>query len=413
MRILRRHPEFAKLWAGQAISAFGSRITLVAMPLAAVVTLHASPAQMGVLAALAVLPHLLFGLMAGVWVDRWSRRSILVAADVGRALVLGSVPVLGILGWLRIEHLYAVAFLAGTMTLLFDTAATSLVPALVGRDDLVQANSAWLLNTTVATTAGPSVAGGLVQALGATTTIAIDAASFLLSAACSLLVAGAPGPPPGPRSVRLRAEIGEGLRAMFGSPVLAAVAVSATVGALAGAMQAPLLVLYLVRDLSLAPVLVGAVVTVAGAASVAGALLAPAVAGRLGPGPTYILGQLLYALGGPLLALAQGPPAAVAALLVLGQAAAGVGWPLFGVPQASLRQALVPDRVLGRVNASWRFLVFGVQPLGALLGGALGSAVGPRAALVLSGVGVLAGCLWAVRSPLRTLRQVPAPSGSG
>jgi hypothetical protein len=292
---LARHPEFAKLWAGYAISSSGSAVTALAMPLTAVLLLHASPVQMGVLSALTMLPHLLFGLPAGVWVDRLPRRSILVTADVGRALLLGSVPVLGALGVLRIEHLYAVAFLAGVMTLLFDAASATLVPALVGREDLVQANSAWVLNVAVAGTVGPSVAGGLVELLTAPATIALDAASFLVSAGCSLLVRVPPGEgvARGRGPVRLRSEIGEGLRTLFGSPVLSAVAVSATAGALAGAMQGPLVVLYLVRDLSLSPAVVGLAVTVAGVGAVAGALLAPAYSRWVGLGRAYVSGQLV------------------------------------------------------------------------------------------------------------------------
>jgi MFS family permease len=403
--VLRRHPEYAKLWSGQAISAVGSRITAVAMPLAAVVALHASPVQMGVLAALTTLPHLLFGLPAGVWVDRLSRRAILVVADVGRAVALGAVPVLGVLGLLRVEHLYVIAFLAGIMTLFFDTAATTLVPALVGRENLVRANGAWVLSNTVANTVGPSLGGWLVQVLTAPVAIAFDAVSFLLSAGCSLLVRVDETPRRG--RVRLWPDTFEGVRALFAGSILRPVAISATAGALAGAMQGALLVLYLVRDLALTPALVGLAFAVAGGASVVGALLARAWTERLGPGPSYVTGQLLFGLGVLVMAAATGPTAAVLAMLLMAFVLAGVGPPFFQVPQVTLRQSLTPEHVLGRVNAAWRFLVFGVQPLGALLGGALGAAIGPRAALVVSGLGVLAAFVWVFRSPVRSLRRIP------
>jgi len=404
--ILRRHPEYLKLWSGQSISAVGSRITAVAMPLAAVVVLRASPIQMGVLAALTMLPHLLFGLPAGVWVDRLSRRAILVVADVIRAVTLGAVPVLGFLGLLRMEHLYAIAFLTGLMTLFFDTAATTLVPALVGREDLVRANGAWVLSNTVASTVGPTLGGWLVQVLTAPVAIAFDAASFLLSAGCSLLVRVHEAPRSRGR-VRLWPETFDGLRVLFGDPILRPVTVSATAGALAGAMQGALVAFYLVRDLGLTPALVGLAFGVAGGASIAGAVLARAWSERLGPGPSYVTGQLLFGLGVLAMAAAAGPPAAVLALLLVAFVLAGLGPPLFSIPQVTLRQSLAPRHVLGRVNAAWRFLVFGVQPLGALLGGALGAAVGPRAALVASGLGVLAAFLWAFRSPVRSLRRIP------
>lgn len=404
--ILRRHPEYLKLWSGQSISAVGSRITAVAMPLAAVVVLHASPIQMGVLAALTMLPHLLFGLPAGVWVDRLSRRAILVVADVGRAVALGAVPVLGFLGLLRMEHLYAIAFLTGLMTLFFDAAAATLVPALVGREDLVRANGAWVLSNTVANTVGPTLGGWLVQVLTAPAAIAFDAASFLLSAGCSLLVR-VDEAPRSRRRVRLWPETFDGLRVLFGDPILRPVTVSATAGALAGAMQGALVALYLVRDLGLTPALVGLAFGVAGGASIAGALLARAGSERMGPGPSYVTGQLLFGLGVLAMAAAAGPPAAVLALLLVAFVLAGLGPPLFSIPQITLRQSLAPAHVLGRVNAAWRFLVFGVQPLGALLGGAIGAAIGPRAALVASGLGVLAAFLWVLSSPVRSLRRIP------
>lgn len=344
MLLFRQHPDFFKLWAGQAVSAVGSRITAVAMPLAAVVLLHASPIQMGVLSALTVLPHLLFGLLAGVWVDRVPRRTLLILMDVGRALVLGTVPALGIAGLLRIEQLYVVAFLTGLMTLVFDTAATTLVPALVGRADLLRANGAWILNTTVASTLGPPLAGGLVQLLTAPVAIAFDAVSFLVWAGCSVLIRVEPGRGElGRGHGRWWPETVEGLRLLFGNAILAPITVSALVGALAGAMRAALVVLYLVRELSLTPTFVGLALAAAGVASVLGALLAPSVGERLGPGPSYITGQLLFPLAGFVLAAAHGPSAIVMLILVAGQALAGLGPPLYSVPQTTLRQSLVPD----------------------------------------------------------------------
>ncbi|MBE1612053.1 MFS transporter [Actinopolymorpha pittospori] len=409
--VLRSNREFAKLWTGQASSSFGSAVTTVAMPLTAVVVLHASPLQMGVLSALTVVPHLLFGLPAGVWVDRFRRRPILIVADLGRALLLGTIPVLGAFGLLRIEHLCAVAFLAGALTLFSDTASTTLVPALVDRKRLMEANGASMLNQTVAATAGPSVAGGLVQLVTAPIAIALDAISYLVSAVCSFLIREPSHPVRSddsrPRSAPMRAQLTEGLRAVFGNPLMSALAVSATLGAVAGAMQGPLVVLYMVRELRLSPFLVGVAVTVVGVASVAGALVAPAFSDRLGPGRSYIVGQLLVSLAGFVLAAPGGPMVLLASVLFLGQTLTGLGLPLFAVPQRTLRQALVPDHLLGRVTATWRTLVIGGQTFGALLGGLLGTALRLRPTLILSGAGMLLGFLWAARSPLRSLTHVP------
>jgi MFS family permease len=228
--------------------------------------------------------------------------------------------------------------------------------------------------------------------------------------------AGAPGADPrrAPASdtphrmlAGLHSEALTGLRVLFGHPLLAPIVVSATLGAGAGAMQGALLVVYLVRDLGLTPAAVGLAVAAAGLAAVVGALVAPAVIQRLGPGPSYLMGGLLAGLSGLLLAAAQGPPAIVTVWLLAGQIVAGLGPSLYSVPQTTLRQSLVPDHLLGRANAAWRFLVFGVQPLGAVAGGALGSTIGVRGTLVVASLGILLACLYALRSPVRTVRTLP------
>ncbi|MEU0095010.1 MFS transporter [Kribbella sp. NPDC006257] len=387
-----RHREFLKLWVGQAVSASGSAITAVAMPLVAVVTLGASPVEIGVLSALTVVPHLVFGLPAGVWVSRVSRRRVMIAADVGRAVLLGSVPVLSAVGLLRIEHLYVVAVLAGVLTLLSDTASMTLLPALVPRASLMQANSASMLNQTVASTTGPSIAGVLTQVASAPFAIAVDALSFLASAVASFLIKEPPVPALAPGRYRLLG----GLRELFGSPVLSALTLSATIASLAGAAQAPLVVLYLVRDLHWPPLLVGVAITVAGVAAVVGTLVAPAYSRRLGMGRAYVSGQLLASLAGAVLASGWLP------LVLLAQMVAGLGMSLYGVPQRTLRQALVPEHLLAQVTATWRTLVIGGQTVGALAGGLAATYLGVRATLLLSCAGMLAGVAVAARSPLRS-----------
>ena len=387
-----KNREFLKLWIGQAVSASGSAITAVAMPLVAVVTLAASPVEMGVLSALTVLPHLVFGLPAGVWVSRVSRRRVMIAADVGRAVLLGAIPVLSAVGLLRMEHLYVVAVLAGVLTLLSDTASMTLLPALVPRASLMQANSASMLNQTVASTTGPSVAGVLTQVASAPFAIAVDALSFLVSAVASFLIKEPPLPAVAPGRYQLLG----GLRELFGSPVLSALTLSATIASLAGAAQAPLVVLYLVRDLHWPPLLVGVAITVAGVAAVVGTVVAPAYSRRLGIGRAYVSGQLLVSLAGAVLAISWLP------LVLLAQLLAGLGMALYGVPQRTLRQALVPEHLLAQVTATWRTLVIGGQTVGALAGGLAATYLGVRATLLLSCAGMLAGVAVAARSPLRS-----------
>ncbi|MGW1344752.1 MFS transporter [Kribbella sp. NPDC002412] len=385
--------EFRKLWVGQLVSASGSAITTVALPLVAVLTLHASAVEMGVLAALNVLPHLVFGLPAGVWVERWSLRRVLVVTDIGRAVLLGSIPAAAAVGVLRMWQLYVVAVLTGVLTLLSDTASMTLMPALVPRDDLIRANSAHLLNLNVASTAGPSVAGLLVQLVTASFAILFDAASYVVSAVASYLIREPR------REVAERSEVRltDGLRTIFGSPVLGPLAVSATVGAIAGSLQGPLIVLYLVRELHWAPGLVGVAITVFGLAAIVGSLVAPAWIRLVGIGRGYITGQLIASLTGAALAVGFAP------VVLLGQALAGLGMSLFAVPQRTLRQFLVPPTALAQVAATWRTLVIGGQSLGALTSGLLATTLGLRPTLILSTTAMLLGTLIAGLSPLRTL----------
>ena len=391
--------EFRKLWVGQLVSASGSAITTVALPLVAVVTLDASAVEMGVLAALTVFPHLAFGLPAGVWVGRWSLRRVLVVTDVGRAVLLGSIPLAAAVGALQTWQLYVVAVLTGVLTLLSETASMTLLPALVPRDDLIRANSAHLLNVNVASTAGPSVAGLLVQLVTAPFAILFDAVSYVVSAVASYLIRE----PPRASVERSEVRLTGGLRAMFGSAVLAPLAVSATVGAIAGSLQGPLIVLYLVRELHWEPALVGVAITAFGVAAVAGSLGAPAWIRLVGIGRGYLSGQLIASLAGAALAVGFAP------LVFLGQAFAGLGMSLFAVPQRTLRQSLVAPHQLAQVSATWRTLVIGGQSVGALTSGLLATTIGLRPTLVLSTTAMLGATLIGLLSPLRTLQTLPDP----
>lgn len=390
-----RNREFLKLWSGQAISWTGSAITTVAMPLVAVVTLHASAVEMGVLAALNVLPNLVFGLPAGLVVSRFSLRRLLIVADLGRAALLGVIPLLAGIGYLQMLHLYLVALAAGILTLLSDTASQSLLPVLIPRDDLMSANSATLFTQTVASTAGPSLAGVLVAAVSAPFAIAFDAASYALSAVTSVLLAE---PPRLAVARRPALALTGGLRVLFDDPLLRALVISATAAAAFGALQAPLVVLYLVRDLHWSPLLVGVAITVSGVASALGALAAPAYGRLLGLGRAYITGQLLASLSGLVLAAALTP------LAFLSQLLTGLGMPLYGVPQRTLRQSLVPPALLPQTTATWRTLVIGGQTTGALASGVLATTLGLRTTFVVTTLGMLTATLYSALSPLRHTR---------
>ncbi|GAB3929816.1 MFS transporter [Kribbella albertanoniae] len=389
--------EVRKLWVGQMVSAAGSSITTVALPLVAVLTLQASPLEMGLLSALTVLPHLVFGLPAGLVVDRVSLRRLLVWADVGRAVLLGSIPAAAAAGVLEMGQLYGVAVLAGVITLLADTAAQTLLPALVSRAELMRANSASLLTTNVASTTGPSAAGFLVQAVSAPFAILVDALSFVVSAVTSYLIRE-PARVEAPERMPVR--LSTGLRVLFADRVLGPLTLSATVASLFGAMQGPLVVLYLVRELHWSPAYVGIALTASGAAAVVGTLLATAWCHRVGIGRAYLSGQLLSVVSGAALATGLVP------VIYLGQMVSGLGMALFGIPQRTLRQSRIPPHQLGQATATWRTLVIGGQALGAALAGVLGTALGLRPTLLLSTAGMLIGVLIAALSPLRTIKTL-------
>lgn len=406
--VLARYPDFLKLVTGSTISLFGTSITAVALPLTAVVVLSASPFEMGLLGAAGFLPYLLVSLPAGVWVDRMPYRTVLVVADVSRALLLGLVPVLALLGVLQMWQLYVISLLVGVGTVFDSVASLSFTPSLVERGHLLQANSALAQSNAVVSTTGSALGGVLVQLLTAPVAIAADALSYLVSAACKLFIR-TPGPAVGQaKQQNLRAALIEGFRAIARQPVLRPLFVSATIGALAGQIQAVILVLFLARELRLPPTLVGAAIAVSGVASVVGAMLAAPLAVRFGHGTTYLAGGLVSALGGLVLVVAAGPSLVVLAVVVAGQLLRGAGPPLYSVNQQTVRQSLAAPEMLARINATWRFLVYGTQPVGALLGGTIAGVAGLRAAIVISSVGMLFSVGVAVWSPIRALKTLPA-----
>lgn len=407
---LWRHPDFRTLWIGATISNFGSAITSLALPLTAVVTLQASPAQMGLLGAVSTMPALLLSLLVGVWVDRVRRRPLLIGADIGRTVLIGAIPLIALCGMLRMEYLYVVSFLAGILTLVFDIASTSLLPHIVSREQLVAGNSKFVLSDAVASIAGPGVAGSLIQLLTAPLAMLVDAVSFLGSALCLSVIRPyedtlARAHP----DASVWQEIGEGLQWIIKTAPLRAMTTSSGLGSLAISMQQTVFILFVSRELGLAPTSLGIVLASSGIASVLGAFLADRVAKQCGPGPAIIWGTSLGCLSQGIIPLTSGPVLIQMVLLIGAQCLRGIGSPLYSINQLSVRQMITPDRVLGRVNASRRFIVFGISPIGALLGGAFGELIGLRWTLVTATAVHLVALLCLIYSPLRTLREPPLP----
>lgn len=406
--MLARYPDFRRLIGSNSVSLMGSSITAVALPLTAVTVLDASSAQMGLLGAAALAPQLVLGLPSGVLVDRLPYRRILVLTDLLQVVLIGCVPLLAVTGFLAIWQLYVVVLLTGVCTL-FDAVATqSFTPYLVPRNALLRANSSLAISNSVVTTSGAAIAGVLVQALTAPIAIAVDAASFLVSAVWKTRLRTdreRPGDGHFPRSSqRLGAGIMAGLRVVWRQPIVRATTVAATIGAFAGQVQTVILILYLTRSLGVAPGWVGVVVAATGVAAVLGAVVALPITRRVGNGRAFIIGMLLTSIAGILLALAHGPMPAVIVVTITAQLLRGFGPSLFGINQQTLRQTLISADLLPRAQATWRFLVYGAQALGALLGGALGGSLGLRTTLIIGSIIMLIGVTTAIASPLRALK---------
>ena len=403
---LWRDLDFVKLWIGQTISEIGSRITIVALPLIAVLILNARPFQMGMLAGIGGFASLIFGLAAGLCVDRLRRRPILIVTDLGRAAVLGSIPLAAVFGILRMQQIYAVVAVAGILTVLFDVAYQSYLPSLVERDQILEGNSKLAFSSSIAEIAGPGLTGILVQLLTAPIAILLDALSFLVSALTVWLVRK-PEPQVVP-TLRLHVweELTAGMRAIAQSPILRAIAGHSGTAGFFGGFFASLYVLYVISDLHLSPSLLGAVIALGGVGNVIGAAIAPRLMRRAGIGAALIGSLLIMGAASLMIPLAHGSVVTATAFLMLAQVGDAC-WPVFNVCELSLRQAITPGDVLGRVNAAMQMLNRGLLPIGSLGAGILAEMIGLRPTLAVGAAGLLLSSLWLVLSPIRTMRDYP------
>jgi MFS family permease len=404
---LWRHSDFRRLWAGDTVSQFGTMVTLIALPLLAVKTLHATPFQVGLLSTFETLAFLLVGLPAGAWVDRLRRRNVLIVGDLLRAVLLGSLPVAAWLDLLALPQVYLVALLAGICTVFFDVAYQSYLPHLVGREHLVEGNAKLQASQSVAQVAGPSAGGLLVQWLTAPYALAVDAVSYLWSAVwVGAIRAREPKPERAPGRHLLR-EVQEGLAFVVKHPLLRAISACTGLSNLFSTVSMVALISLLASpsQLNLPAGTIGVIFTVGSVGGLVGAVLAGRIARRVGQGPAIWLSQVLTV-----------PPAAVLpfvhrdwtlVLLAVSQVLTTVGVVVYNITQVSFRQRLCPERLLGRMNATIRFLVWGTMPLGALLGGALAAWIGLRPTLAVAAVGAAVASLPVFFSPLRWMRELP------
>jgi MFS family permease len=405
---LWRNRDFVKLWAGQTVSLAGSQVTTLALPLTAVLLLRATPVQTGLLYAAQFAPFLVLTLFAGVLVDRMRRRPILIAADLGRALLLGLIPLFAWLGWLRFTHLVVVAFLAGCLTVFFHLAYQAFLPTLLGRDHLTEGNGHLAASESAAEIGGPGLGGVLVQLLSAPFALGADALSFLVSALSLASLRTCESLPQRRADRRLLADIRAGFRVTFGSPYLRALLGEAAIFNFFENGMLTVFVVYAIRTLHLSPLVYGAIFVVGSAGGLLGAVLTGAAARRFGVGRTMVAAAALSSSAVVPVPLAGGPPALTVAVLAFSFFLRGAGVTGTNVHAVSLRQALTPDHLLGRMNASYRTISYGAIPLGALTGGALGQWLGLRPALFVLASGIFFTWLWLRFSPIATLRELPS-----
>ncbi len=407
---LWRHRDFRRLWAGQAISQVGTQVSILAIPVIAVQLLHAGPIQMGVLNASETLAFLVIGLPAGAWVDRWRKRRVMMRNDLFRALALLTLPLAWLLGGLTFVQLVVVSVVVGACTVFFDVAYQSYLPTMVSGGQLVEGNGKLSSTENAARMAGPALAGGLLQLLAGPLVILIDAISYLFSAAF-LRSIGQPDPIPSRDGRRpLRTEIAEGLQFVIRHPLLVRITACTSLSNLANGIFSALEVLFLLKVLRLPTGTLGLVFSAGAVGGLLGAVMSGRVSHLVGEGRIIPLSAVVGSIG-----LVATPAAALLptqlwqiVLLITSQAVFSAGVVTYNVTQVSFRQRLCPPRLLGRMNASVRFLVWGVVPIGGLLGGLLGELIGVTATLWLAVVGQALAAIPTLASPLIGMRELPS-----
>jgi MFS family permease len=402
---LWHHADFLNLWIAETISQFGTQISLVALPLLAVLTLDASAAQMGLLTAAGTLPFLLIGLFVGVWVDRLRRRPLMIAADILRGTVLLWIPLAWAFDLLTIHQLYVVALLTGTMTVLFDAAWQAFLPSVVSKRRLVDANSKLHVSASVAQVVGPGAGGLLVGLITAPMAILLDALSFFWSAVfLRRMKSFERRREPSAAGQSVWRDIREGLGTVFGNAILRPLALSGvTVTFFAGAFFA-VYILFLSEDLGLGATAVGAVLATGGVGSLAGAAIAAPLIRRLGEGPTVIVARFLFGVFALTIPLAVLFPSIALAMVIASETLCWMMVIVGIIAEISIRQTVTPDHLLGRMAATFQFTKHGATPFGALMGGLMGEFLGLPATLVIASTGFMVAFVFVALSALRSYR---------
>lgn len=401
---LLRQQLFRRFWIGQTVSLFGDQVTLIALPLVAVLVLDAGPAQMGYLVAAELVPNLLFSLHAGALIDkRGRRRDVMIATDLGRGALIATIPLAYAFDSLSMEQLYVVAFLAGTLTVLFQVASASLFSTLVPREDYVAASSLLYGSRAFSFVAGPTVGGTLVQFFRAPLALLIDAVSYLFSAAFLASI----HPREAETEESEESGVVDGLRYIWRTPTIrAALAGTATIN-LFNFMFWALFVLFATRTLDVSPGTLGLVLGAAAVGGVIGSIVTGRVGRRIGIGPAFVFGCALFPAPLVLVPLADGPQTVVLAMLFAAEFFSGFGVMILDITAGAIFAAQIPERLRARVSGAYSFVNNGIRPIGSIAGGSLGAWIGLRPTLWIATLGALLGVLWLLPSPLPRLKELP------
>lgn len=402
---LHRQPLFLRFWTAQTVSVFGDQVSALAIPLTAILVLDASSFEVGVLTAMAWLPHLVFALPAGVWIDaRPHRRRMMIAADLLRAAALATLPIAYWLGGLTIWQLFAVTFAVGALTVCFDLANVSFVIALVQRVQFVEAQGKMMTTRSLSYIAGPSVAGFLVQTLGAPVALLADAGSFLFSA-FALRGLNVKEPEVKRPETTSWERLREGFHELFGDALLRGSLLCTSTINFFNFFLAAIFVLFASRELGLSAGTIGVVLGTAAVGALVGAVIAPRVGRTIGIGRAVVVGAILFPAPLALFPLAYGSHATVIAMLLVGEFLASIGVMIFDVNQNAVLALAAPEALRTRIFGAYRFVNYGTRPVGALLGGILGGAIGLRETLWISVIGSSLGVLFLLFSPMPRLRE--------
>ena len=407
---LLRHPDFLKLWTAETVSVFGTQVTLLALPLVAATILKVTPFEFGLLATIEFLPFILLSLPAGVWVDRLRRRPILIVGDLGRAIALSTIPIAFYFDVLTLLQLYVVGFVTGCLTVFFDVAYQSYLPSLVDRDQLVEGNSKLEITRSASQIAGPGLAGVLIGLVKAPFAILVDALSFVFSAIFIFWIRKAEPPvvihteETGPRP-SMRDEIAGGLRYVTGHRWLRSIAATTGVSNLFSNVGFSILLLWLVRDHGFSPEQLGFAFSLGSIGVLGAALTAGRVSKALGLGRTLFIATLGFSVAGLLVVIS--PPSLLFYAVALSILVAGYFSVTWNINQISLRQAITPLRMQGKMNATMRFIVWGTIPVGNVVGGYLGGVIGLYPTIVVGALGSLLAILPVALSEVRKLKTMP------